>query len=99
GGSAVVKAELAHAYAAAGQKTEARKLVNELQASGSANAPSSYQMAAIYAALGEKEAAFEALQKSLEERADRLAYLKVDPRLKPLRNDPRFTNILQKIGF
>jgi len=93
-GSAVVKVELAHAYAVAGKKDEARKIISELP-----NSTSAYQLAAIYAALGEKEEAFASLQKALVERSDRLIYLKVDPRLKPLRGDARFTHLLQKIGL
>src|SRR6185369_4425637 len=79
-GSAVVKVELGHAYAVAGKKDEARKIISDLSSSASA-----YQLAAIYAALGEKEEAFASLHKALAERSDRLVYLKVDPRLKPLR--------------
>jgi eukaryotic-like serine/threonine-protein kinase len=94
GGSAVVKVELGHAYAVAGKKDEARKILNELS-----NSASAYQLAAIHAALGEKEEAFVQLHKALVERSDRLVYLKVDPRLKPLRGDVRFTHLLQKIGL
>jgi serine/threonine-protein kinase len=93
-GSAVVKVELGHAYAVAGKKDEAREIISELS-----NSASAYQLAAIYAALGEKEQAFASLQKALIERSDRLIYLKVDPRLKPLRGDARFTHLLQKIGL
>jgi serine/threonine protein kinase/Flp pilus assembly protein TadD len=94
GGSAVVKVELGHAYAVAGKKDEARRILGELS-----NSASAYQLAAIYAALGEKEEAFAQLHKALIERSDRLIYLKIDPRLKPLRGDARFTHLLQKIGL
>ena len=79
---------------AAGKQGEARRIINELS-----NSVSAYQLAAIHAALGEKEEAFTLLQKALEERSDRLAYLKVDPTLKALRGDIRFNDLLQKIGL
>ncbi len=99
GGSALVKAELAHVYAVAGKQAEARQLVAELSALTGPKAISPYNLAVIYAGLGEKDQAFALLQKAYDERADRLAYLGVDPRLKPLRNDPRFAQMLRRIGL
>jgi serine/threonine-protein kinase len=96
GGSALVKAELGHAYAVAGKQAEARRIISELQTVATL---SPYHLAAIHAELGEKDAAFAALQKALDERADRMSYLNVDPRLKPLRNDPRFSQLLRSIGL
>jgi eukaryotic-like serine/threonine-protein kinase len=99
GGNLVVKTELAHAYAVAGNLAEARKILKEVQASNKAGALSAYHIAAVHAGLGDQDAAFEQLEKALEERADRMAYLKVDPRLKPLRNDPRFAQLAQRLGL
>ncbi len=99
GGSALVKAELAHVYAVAGKHAEARQIVTELSALTGPKAISSYNLAVIYAGLGDKDQAFALLQKAYDERADRLAYLGVDPRLKPLRNDPRFAQMLRRIGL
>ncbi|MBI1762541.1 MAG: protein kinase [Acidobacteria bacterium] len=99
GGSALVKAELAQVYAVAGRQAEARQIVAELSALTGANAISPYHLAVIYAGLRDKDQAFAMLQKAYDERADRLAYLGVDPRLKPLRNDPRFTQMLRRIGL
>jgi serine/threonine protein kinase/Tfp pilus assembly protein PilF len=99
GGSQLVKTELAHAYAVAGHPAEARKILKELQLSNTQNTLAAYHLAAIYAGLGDKDAAFEQLEKALDERADRMAYLKVDPRLKPLRSDPRFAQLAQRLGL
>jgi eukaryotic-like serine/threonine-protein kinase len=99
GGSALVKAELGHVYAVAGKQVEARQILAELQALTGAQAISPYNLAVIYAGLGDKDQAFALLQKAYDEKADRLAYLGVDPRLKPLRNDPRFTQMMRRIGL
>jgi hypothetical protein len=56
-------------------------------------------MAEIYVALGEKEAAFKLLDKAYDEGSIDLVLAKVDPRLDPLRDDPRFGELLKKMGF
>ena len=51
-----------------------------------------------YLQLGEKDRAFEWLEKSYQERGEVLLYLKVDPRFDPLRSDPRFADLLRRVG-
>ncbi|MGI8639234.1 MAG: protein kinase domain-containing protein [Pyrinomonadaceae bacterium] len=58
-----------------------------------------YLTATLYAALGEKDEAFAELNKSYENREYFMTLLKVDPRLDPLRDDPRFQELLRKVGF
>lgn len=58
-----------------------------------------YLLAACLADLGEKDAAFEALNKAYENRETGMLFLKVDPRLDILRTDPRFQELLLKAGF
>src|SRR5262249_17369285 len=58
-----------------------------------------YEVAFIYAALGEKDQAIEWLEKAYEVRDQGLAFLKVDPPLDPLRSDPRFERILRRMNF
>jgi TolB-like protein len=58
-----------------------------------------YNLATYYAALGEKDNAFAALNKALENRETLIATIKIDPRLDPLRNDPRFQQLVQRVGF
>jgi hypothetical protein len=57
--------------------------------------------ALVYTGLGETDHAIEWVQKASEERADswRLIFLKVAPVWDPLRSDPRFVELLKKIGF
>jgi eukaryotic-like serine/threonine-protein kinase len=58
-----------------------------------------YTRAIFYAALGNKDKAFDELNKAYENREYNLSRLKVDPRLDPLRDDARFEELLRKIGF
>ncbi|MFQ5652755.1 MAG: hypothetical protein ACE5IY_22715, partial [bacterium] len=59
----------------------------------------SYLIATIYVGLGQKEQAFEYLEKAYEERSNWLVYLKVEPIFDSLRSDQRFTALLEKVGL
>jgi len=61
--------------------------------------PMPFEMAEIYARLGEKDLAFEWLNKAIENRNYPVLYLRVVPNLDPLRTDPRFDNLLRRIGL
>ena len=61
--------------------------------------PWPYERARYYATLGEKERAFEQLNKAYEMRESRLRNMKIDPFLDGLRDDPRYTQMLRKVGF
>ncbi len=99
GGSPNVAASLGHAYAVSGRRREAEKIIAELKEQSKKKYVSSYQIALIYAGLGEKNQAFAWLQKAYEERSTLLAYFEMDPRLAPLRSDPRFQDLLRRIGL
>jgi len=90
---------LAHVFALAGERTEAERLLAELQARSKSEYVSSYLIAQIYIALGEKELAFKSLERAYAERSIDLVLAKVDPRLDPLRDDPRYLELLKRIGF
>jgi TolB-like protein len=92
-------ASLAHAYALAGRRAEAEKLLAELKERSGREYVSSYQVAEIYTALGEKEEAIKSLDKAYDERSIDLVLAKVDPRLDPLHDDPRYQELLKKVGF
>jgi TolB-like protein/thioredoxin-like negative regulator of GroEL len=92
-------ASLGHAYATAGQKAKARKILEELQGHAKQENISGYQFALVFAGLGEKDRSFEALEKAFRERSTLLTYLKMDPRFDPLRSDPRFQDLLHSIGL
>jgi serine/threonine protein kinase/Flp pilus assembly protein TadD len=92
-------ASLAHAFALAGKRAEAEKLLAELRERSGREYVSSYLIAEIYVALGEKVAAFNLLDKAYDQRSIDLVLAKVDPRLDPLRDDPRFQEFVKKVGI
>jgi hypothetical protein len=57
------------------------------------------ELSAIYVALGQKERAFELLEDAYNERSFQITYLKVRPDFDPIRNDPRFANLIRRIGL
>jgi serine/threonine-protein kinase len=92
-------AQLGRAYALAGRQDEARKVLAELRKTSAETYVSSLDIAIIHAALGEIDPAFEWLERAYEERADHLAYLKVNPRLAALHSEPRFQELLRRLGL
>jgi serine/threonine protein kinase/tetratricopeptide (TPR) repeat protein len=90
---------LGHAYAAANRGTEARAILEQLSALTKKTYVPSYPVAAIYAALGEKDEALARLERAYEERDAWLDYLGLDPRLDGLRSDPRFASLLHRMNL
>jgi len=88
-----------HAQALAGNAKEARDALHKLeQLRGTRFIPNVYP-AAVHVGLGEKDEAFRLLDLAYQERIDYLVYLGVEPMADPLRSDPRFTQLLAKIGL
>ena len=96
---ALAMAGLAHIYAVSGRKTEALKILAELQSLSEHSYVPATDAALIYAGLGEKDKAFAWLDKAHEERSFTLSNLKVEPRFDPLHSDPRFADLLRRIGL
>ena len=99
GGSSIAEAELAHTYAVSGNREAAQKIIAELQELAKTKYVSSFQIAAIYAGLGEKDQAFALLEKAYEERSDGLVNLNAEQRFDNLRSDPRFTDLARRVGL
>jgi serine/threonine-protein kinase len=83
---------VAYVYARMGRKQEARRLV-----SGTTVFP--VDVADVYAALGDKDAAFKILEKAVEERNALLVTVKEEPPLESLHSDPRWQRLLSKMNF
>jgi TolB-like protein/DNA-binding winged helix-turn-helix (wHTH) protein/Flp pilus assembly protein TadD len=100
GGDHDAVAALASGYAGTGRIAEARKILHDLEQKSARREISPYIVATIYAGLGEKQKAFEFLEKAIEERSVELSWsLKADPRLDSLRSDARFQLLLRRVGF
>jgi TolB-like protein/Flp pilus assembly protein TadD len=88
-----------NAYARMGRTAKARNAILKLEQHVEKDGVGRYEIALIYAALGEKDQAFEGLDKSFAAHDKGLTYLRIDPCLDPLRQDPRFQNLIRRVGF
>src|SRR6266478_6563919 len=88
-----------HALALSGDTAGARKVLADLQRLAQSRYVSSLYFAAIYTGLGDNHAAFDWLDRAYKERNDRLVYLGTDAMADPLRSDPRFAQLMAKIGL
>jgi tetratricopeptide (TPR) repeat protein len=92
-------ASLAHAYAVAGKRKEALGLLRELERLAKKRYVGSYAFALTFAGLGDKEKAFAWLAKARRERSPAVLFVGVEPRLAPLHSDPRFRELLVRVGL
>jgi len=99
GGGAVYLASLAHAYGVAGRRSDALKLILKLERLAAGQHVSSYDMALAFVGVGEKDQAFSWLERAASEHAPRLMFLNVDPRFDSVRSDPRFRELVRRLGF
>ena len=90
---------LGHAYAVAGRKGEASKIAAELEERVRLKQVSPFLPAVIYAGLNEKDKSFYWLERAYQERSNWLTLIKVGRRLKNLHGDPRFDDLLKRVGF
>ncbi len=97
--SIVKVTEKAYAAARAGKTAQARALVRDLQERSKRGYVPAYDLAVIHIALGENELALQCLQKAFDEHNWALMVLAVEPRLDPLRSDPRFQVLMRKVGL
>ena len=90
-----------HAYglAAAGQETEARRALEELQSKGRESYVRAEFLAAAYGVLGDRDEAFRHLDRAFEQHSAGLIYLHLDPLYDSLRDDPRLSALVEKIGL
>jgi TolB-like protein/tRNA A-37 threonylcarbamoyl transferase component Bud32/Tfp pilus assembly protein PilF len=90
---------LGAAYARAGQRGEASRILEQVMARPEEMEQYAYGVATLYAGLGDKDRAFQWLGKSIERRLETVIFLQVDPQLDSLRSDPRFKVALHQLGF
>ena len=90
---------LGRVYAVSGKKDEAIKVLAELNDRSKHPYVSSYLIASIYAGLGDKDKAFASLEKAYEDRSWYMTHLKLDPELESLHSDPRFADLVRRVGL
>jgi len=89
---------LARAYGLSGNKMEAEKILDQLKKLSQERYVSAYSFALVYLGLGDKEEALRWLEQSYQDRAGSdIGFIRVDPLLDPLRGDPRFEALAEKI--
>ena len=92
-------AGLGCAYALAGRKSQARKILAELNEAAKSHYVPSYFLSMVHASLGDKDEAFKWLEKAYEQHDSYLVRLKVEPGMDPLRSDPRLTKLLYRMNL
>ena len=92
-------AALGHAYGVSGDMTEANRVLAQLKQLSKHRYVPAYDIAMVYLGLGEKEQAYEWLEKGLEERSAWMVYLNMDPRLDGLRSEVRFIELVRRVGL
>jgi tetratricopeptide (TPR) repeat protein len=92
-------AALGLSLAASQQPAEARKILDQLKERSQQTYVQPMWLAVIYIALGDKDQAFDWIQKAYDDRSEWLVYLKVDPLFDTVRQDPRFTDLLRRVGL
>jgi Tfp pilus assembly protein PilF len=97
--STLSMSDLARSYAVTGKAKEARRILQTLQAASKSRYISSFEVATIFASLNESDHAFDSLQRAYENRDYNLFRLRADPRLESLHKDPRFADLLRRIGL
>jgi TolB-like protein len=93
------RGSIGHVYAVSGQRGEAQKLIDQLQEESKHKSVSPYNIAKIHEGLGENDQAFALLEKAYAERDSNIVGLKVDQQFDRLHSDPRFADLLRRIGL
>lgn len=99
GGKPIMLAALGRSYAVSGKRREARKVLRLLREVAKQTYVSPYYVAALYAGLGQRDQAFQWLEKADLDRDDHMIWLKVDPVWDSLRSDSRFQDVLLRVGL
>jgi TolB-like protein len=95
----MIQAELGVAYAGTGRTAEAKQILADLERKAGQSYVDPYFIAIVHMALGDKDKAFQWLDKAFDWHSGTLVFIKVEPELDPLRNDPRFAELVRNMGL
>jgi|SRR5580704_8042558 TolB-like protein/DNA-binding winged helix-turn-helix (wHTH) protein/tetratricopeptide (TPR) repeat protein len=98
-GTPLMLSALGYVFARSGKKAEAEELLSGLVSQSKTKYVSPYYFAVVYVGLGENERAMDWLEKAYADRSNGLVFMKVEPELDPLRSNPRFLALQQKLNF
>ncbi len=90
---------LGYCYAVAGKRGEALAITKELEEKYARREASGYDIAGMYAGLGEKDQAFAWLDKACQTRSGLLIFVTSDPPFDSLRSDPRYADLVRRMGL
>jgi tetratricopeptide (TPR) repeat protein len=88
-----------HVHAVAGQRGEAEKLIQEVEKTAQHRYFCPYEIGTAYVSMGEPDTAHKWFRRGIEDRADCMAWLGVEPWIDPFRSDPRSAQLLRDIGL
>jgi tetratricopeptide (TPR) repeat protein len=94
-----ILAPMGYAYAKTGRRREAEEVIKRWKEAEKTKYVLNYWVAVTYVGLGEKDAAFAELEKAYQARDWFLSRIKTDPFMDPLRDDPRFKDLIRRIGL
>ena len=83
----------------AGQKEQAKKLILQVEEAFKNRYFCPYEIGHVYVTLGDLDTAYQWFRKGVEDRADCMAWLGVEPWIDPFRTDPRYVSLLRDIGL
>ncbi len=95
----IVASILGWVYAVSGRRADALKIAKQFKDLASHAYVDLYQVAAIYAGLGDKDEAFRLLEKAYEEHSSGMLFLAPDPFWDGMRSDPRYAGLVRRVGF
>jgi TolB-like protein/DNA-binding winged helix-turn-helix (wHTH) protein/Tfp pilus assembly protein PilF len=95
----IALASLGSAYGHLGDQAAARKMIARLQEASKRHYVSAFDMATVFAGIGDPDSAFHWLEKAYAQRESQMAFLNITRRMDPLRSDPRFADLLRRMGL
>jgi hypothetical protein len=90
---------MGHAYAHLNRRAEGLKILDKMKDLAKQQYVDPYAFVIVYEALGDNEQAFQWVEKMYQTKSPKMALLKVDPILDPLRSDPRFADYVKRVGL